>query len=168
MNIAGLGSVPFVSVSALDAFATGMQATAHNIANVNTAGFQPQAVYYADLPPHMGVRVGDITGPGPTAPRPDPDAVTFPRDPGVVTFPAPEQPIGVLPPPPDDLTAPVSPEQVNPAYTAFMPPEMLNPSNTSLETEMVHMMIAQRAYEANVVPVQAWNEMTGTLIDIKT
>jgi len=63
MNIGGLGAVPYTSVSALDAFATGMQAIAHNIANVNTAGFEPQAVYYSSLPPYMGVEVGYITGP---------------------------------------------------------------------------------------------------------
>jgi flagellar hook protein FlgE len=40
-----LSSVPYISVSALNAFSTGMQAVAHNIANINTEGFQPQAVY---------------------------------------------------------------------------------------------------------------------------
>lgn len=159
MNIGSLSSVPYVSVSALDAFATGMQAIAHNVANVNTEGFQPQAVYYASLPPFMGTQVGDVTGPGPTAPRPDPN---------VLTFPPPEQTTGVLPPAPDNLTAPVFPEQTDPAYTAFLPPETFNPSNTSLESEMVNMMFAQRAYEANVVPIRVWNEMTGTLLDIKT
>jgi len=149
MNIGGLGGVPYISVSALDAFATGMQAIAHNIANVNTEGFQPQAVYYASLPPYMGVQVGDITGPGPER------VPVRPPEPEVRTAPVPEQQLGVLPPPPDDLTS-------------FLPPEWLNPSQTSLEQEMAHMIMVQRAYEANVVPIQAWDEMTGTLVNIRT
>ncbi|MDR2696227.1 MAG: flagellar basal body protein [Deltaproteobacteria bacterium] len=149
MNIGGFGSVPYISVSALDAFATGMQAIAHNIANVNTAGFQPQAVYYSSLPPYMGVQVGDITGPGQeTVPVRQPEPET-------VTAPVPEQQIGVLPPPPDDLTS-------------FMPPEWLNPSHTSLEREMTNMIMVQRAYEANTVPIRVWDEMTGTLVNLTT
>jgi flagellar basal-body rod protein FlgC len=148
MSIGGVGMVPYISVSALDAFATGMQATAHNIANVNTEGFQPQAVYYSSLPPYTGVQVGHITG------GPDPELVPVrPPDPQVLTAPVPEQQIGVLPPPPNDLTS-------------FLPPEWLNPSQTSLEREMANMIMAQRAYEANVVPIRAWDEMTGTLIDL--
>lgn len=148
MNIGEVGSVPYISVSALDAFATGMQAVAHNIANINTEGFQPQAVYYSSLPPYMGVQVGDITGPGPDAP-------VRPPEPEVRTAAVPEQQIGVLPPPPDYLTA-------------FQPPEWINPSQTSLEQEMVNMIVAQRAFEANVTPIRAWDEMTGTLVNLTT
>jgi hypothetical protein len=93
----------------------------------------------------MGVQVGDITGPGPTAPNPDPS---------VMTFPVPEAQIGALPPPPDNLTS-------------FLPPEWLNPSRTSPEREMTNMMLVQRAYEANTVPIRVWDEMTGTLVDLK-
>jgi flagellar basal-body rod protein FlgC len=149
MTIGGLGSVPYISVSALDAFATGMQAIAHNVANVSTEGFQPQTVYYSSLPPYMGVQVGDITGPGR-------DAVSLPQpEPEILTAPVPEAQLGVLPPPPDHLTS-------------FMPPEWLNPSQTSLEREMTNMIIVQRSYEANVVPIQTWDEMTGTLVNLKT
>ena len=149
MNIGGLGSVPYISVSALDAFSTGMQAVAHNIANINTEGCQPQAVYFASLPPYMGVQVGDITGPGPEL------VPVRPPEPEILTAPAPEQQIGILPPPPDHLTS-------------FLPPEWMNPSQTSLEVEMVNMIMLQRAYEANVVPIYAWDEMTGTLVNIRT
>jgi len=149
MNIGGLGSVPYVSVSALDAFSTGMQAIAHNIANINTEGFQPQAVYYASLPPYMGVQAGDIAGPGREL------VPTRPPEPEILTAPAPEQQIGVLPPPPDHLTS-------------FLPPAWMNPSQTSLEMEMVNMIMTQRAYEANVAPIRAWDEMTGTLVNLTT
>jgi hypothetical protein len=126
-----------------------MQAIAHNIANVNTEGFQPQAVYYSSLPPYMGVQVGHITGP-------DSDFVPVrPPEPKIFTAPVPDLQLGVLPPPPDDLTS-------------FMPPEWLNPSQTSLEREMANMIMVQRAYEANVAPIQVWDEMTGTLINLRT
>ena len=149
MSIGGTGLVPHISVSALDAFATGMQATAHNIANINTEGFQPQAVYYSALPPYMGVQVGYITGPGPES------VPVRPPQPETLTAPVPEQQLGVLPPPPDDLTS-------------FLPPEWLHPSQTSLEREMTNMIMAQRAYEANVAPIRAWDEMTGTLVNLTT
>ena len=143
MPIGGPGSVPYISVSALDAFATGMQAIAHNIANINTEGFQPQTVYYASLPPYMGVQVGDITGHGPElipVRSPEPEALTAP---------VPEQQVGVLPPPPDPLTA-----------------FQVHPSQTSLEREMANMIVVQRAYEANTAPIRVWDEMTGTLVNL--
>ena len=147
MSIGGINQVPYISVSALDAFSTGMQAIAHNIANVNTEGFHPQSVYYASLPPYMGVQVGDITGPGPQG-----LAASMPGA-EIAPVSVPDQQIGVLPPAPDNLTS-------------FMPPEWLNPSQTSLEREMVNMTLVQRAYEANTVPIRVWDEMTGTLIDL--
>ena len=150
MTINGVGSVPYISVSALDAFATGMQAIAHNIANINTARFQPQSVYYSSLPPYTGVQVGSVTG------GPEPELVpVLQPEPEMRTSPLPEPQFGVLPPPPDDLTS-------------FMPPEWLNPSQTSLEREMANMIMVQRAYEANVVPIRVWDEMTGTLLDLTT
>ena len=44
-------------LSALNAFATGVQGTAYNIANVNTAGFKPVSVdYQSGRPADQGVR----------------------------------------------------------------------------------------------------------------
>jgi len=149
MSVGGISSVPYISVSALDAFATGMQAIAHNLANISTEGFQPQAVYYSSLPPYMGVQVGDITGPGRDS------RSMRPPEPEILTAPVPDQQLGQLPPPPDNLTS-------------FLPPEWMNPSQTSLEREMVNMIIVQRAYEANVVPIRTWDEMTGTLVNLTT
>jgi len=148
MSIGGIGSVPYISVSALDAFAVGMQAIAHNLANVSTEGFQPQEVYYSSLPPYMGVQLGDVTGPGRES------APLRPPEPEILTAPVPDQQFQ-LPPPPDNLTS-------------FLPPEWLNPSQTSVEREMVNMIIVQRAYEANAVPIRAWDEMTGTLVNLAT
>lgn len=54
-------------LSAMNAFATGVQGTAYNIANVNTGGFQPVAVrYQSGKPADQGVR------PVVTRPAPDP------------------------------------------------------------------------------------------------
>jgi flagellar hook protein FlgE len=44
----------------------------------------------------------------------------------------------------------------------------MNPSQTSVEREMVNMIIVQRAYEANAVPIRTWDEMTGTLVNLTT
>lgn len=46
----------YSAASAMNALNTGMAATAHNIANVNTAGFTPQDVVYATGPEGMGVQ----------------------------------------------------------------------------------------------------------------
>ncbi len=46
----------------MNAFSTGMQAVAHNIANVNTAGFDPLSVRYATGAAGEGVSVGSIRG----------------------------------------------------------------------------------------------------------
>ena len=48
------------SISALGAFGIGMQATANNIANVNTAGFKSSRVDYETGPAGQGVNVGAV------------------------------------------------------------------------------------------------------------
>lgn len=58
-------SVQFLSSAAfpaMNAFSTGMQAVAHNIANVNTACFDPLSVRYATGAAGEGVSVGSIRG----------------------------------------------------------------------------------------------------------
>lgn len=49
------------SISALGAFGIGMQATANNIANVNTAGFKSSRVDYETGPAGQGVNVGAVS-----------------------------------------------------------------------------------------------------------
>lgn len=39
-------------------------------------------------------------------------------------------------------------------------------SNVDLAEEMVHMMLAQRGYEANVKSLEVQNELNGTILDI--
>lgn len=58
-----------ISLSALNSFATGVQGTAYNIANVNTASFQPVSVrYQSNRPEDLGVH--------PVITRPAPDVVS--------------------------------------------------------------------------------------------
>jgi flagellar basal-body rod protein FlgC len=49
-----LGSALYPSLTALSAFGTGLQSTAHNLANVLTNGFKAGRVTYADLPRQSG------------------------------------------------------------------------------------------------------------------
>ncbi len=54
--------MPFdISVSALNAFATRTNVAAHNIANVNTDGFQAQRAELETIPNDAGVRVAGLT-----------------------------------------------------------------------------------------------------------
>lgn len=66
-------------LSALNAFATGVQGTAYNIANVNTGGFQPVSVrYQSGKPADQGVR--------PIVSRPAPDAAPAERTDGLAAL----------------------------------------------------------------------------------
>lgn len=49
------------SAQALSAFSTSLNATAHNVANVSTEGYQPQRVELADGPGGQGVQVAAVT-----------------------------------------------------------------------------------------------------------
>lgn len=44
------------SLSAMNAFGTGVNTTAHNVANINTDGFNPQVTNYQSGPNDQGVR----------------------------------------------------------------------------------------------------------------
>lgn len=50
----------YTAASAMNALGQGMNATAHNIANVNTAGFDPLQVYYETGPQGLGVQVSSV------------------------------------------------------------------------------------------------------------
>ncbi len=112
----------YPSLSAMDAFSTGLHGAAYNIANVNTDGFNPVAVHYrSGSPDDQGVRAV-VTRPGAQG-----DAV--------------------------DL----SPEAM----------AAVNPSNTDVAREMTHMMADQRAFEANAAVIRTYDEVAGTVLDIK-
>ena len=49
-----------IASSALSAFGAGMQTTTHNVANVNTAGFNPQRAEYSDISGNNGTRLDAV------------------------------------------------------------------------------------------------------------
>lgn len=57
---AGSSYAGYTAATALNALSEGMNATAHNIANVNTAGFEPLQVSYETGPQGQGVQVSSI------------------------------------------------------------------------------------------------------------
>ncbi|MDR1040982.1 MAG: flagellar biosynthesis protein FlgG [Deltaproteobacteria bacterium] len=58
----------YSSVTALDAFSTGTQVTAHNLANVLTDGFNAGRTVYQDLPRYSGTAAQTQTRLGPDGP----------------------------------------------------------------------------------------------------
>lgn len=70
----------YSAASAMNAFGTGMAATAHNVANVNTPEFHPQQVYYQTGPQGQGVEVGGVTQ-GPYLPVPPQPESAYPAAP---------------------------------------------------------------------------------------
>ena len=66
-----LTTAMYPSLTAFNAFAVGLQSTAHNLANVLTEGFKAGRVTYADLPRQAGVSARGpekMSTPGPLAP----------------------------------------------------------------------------------------------------
>lgn len=64
----------YSAASAMNALGTGMAATAHNVANVNTPEFVPQQVYYQTGPEGQGVQVGAVTQGGYLPPLAQPES----------------------------------------------------------------------------------------------
>lgn len=60
MPIPSLQGVGYTAASAMTAFGHGINASAHNIANVSTAGFDPLQTYYQSGPQDQGVQVAAI------------------------------------------------------------------------------------------------------------
>lgn len=164
--MSSIGSSMYLGASAMNAFGTGMAVTAHNTANVNTAGFTPQRVTYADGPNGQGVRVEAVfQGSAPARPGTNPADRTY----GSGGLPA-EAINGLAAPatasPQELLNAGASASAVYGA-TSGMPPEFINPSGTDLGREMVQMLTVQRAYEANAQTVRTGDAMSGILLDMK-
>ncbi len=58
--MSGITGSMHIGASAMDAHSWGMAVTAHNVANVNTAGFTPQRAVYATGPGGRGVRLDAV------------------------------------------------------------------------------------------------------------
>lgn len=110
------------NLSALKAFSEGVALTAHNVANVNTDGFNPISFAYGAGPAVPG-STGSVLGNVQLQPSPP---ALVPRGDSVTLF-APSPVVA------DDIgwnTAPVY-------------------SNTDVSREMVNLMVAQNGFEAN-------------------
>ena len=121
----------------MNAHSRGMAVTAHNLANVNTAGFEPQRAAYATGPQGRGVRL---------------DAI-FP-DSGLAGAAA-AQARGL------SDSAPLR------GAAFDLAPEAVQPGGTDPAREMTRMISTQRTYEANAQVVHSGDVMLGTLVDMK-
>lgn len=126
-----------IAASAMNAHSRGMAVTAHNLANVNTAGFEPQRAAYATGPQGQGVRVDAVFQGSGLA--------------GAVDGPA------------QGLS---DPALLRGAASGLLP-EAVQPSGTEPAREMTQMIATQRTYEANAQVVRSGDAMLGTLLDMK-
>ncbi len=126
------------AVSAMDAFATGVQGNAYNIANVNTNGFDPVSVRYQS---------GPAAGENPRLEQGVQAIVTRPGSDGLAGSNAAQSD-----------TVSFSPEAM----------ALANPSNTDIAREMTGLIANQRAFEANAATIPTQDQMLGTIINIKS
>lgn len=59
-GISGITSAMRIAAGSLLTHSTGMQVASHNIANVNTGGFAPQRLTYADGPKGLGAELESV------------------------------------------------------------------------------------------------------------
>lgn len=98
MAVDSLQGVGYTAASAMTAFGHGINASAHNIANVSTAGFEPLQTYYQSGPQDQGVQVAAIH-----------DTVVPPADMAAVGANPPQAP--------PDVSSVLPPEALNPSNT---------------------------------------------------
>ncbi|MDR3203317.1 MAG: flagellar biosynthesis protein FlgG [Deltaproteobacteria bacterium] len=127
------------STSALYAFGVGTAVTAHNLANVLTQGFKSSRTLYSDLPQSSGVVVSTqkLYGPGPLIPNQE------------------------------GLPANDSLELIGPGGAPRILLGFLEGSNTNVAVEMVNLIVASRAYQANAKVIPTVDEMLGIVINLK-
>lgn len=127
-----------LGASAMSAHSGGMAVTAHNVANVNTAGFEPQRALYATGPQGRGVRLDAVSQRSPQVGRVDSPAAQGLSDAALTESAA----SGRL-------------------------PEAVQPSGTDVGLEMTRMISTQQSYEASAQVVRVGDVMLGTLLDMK-
>jgi flagellar basal body rod protein FlgG len=170
-------SIPQSAMSSLDVM---MQATAHNIANINTDGYKSLSVTLQSGPYHdEGVSVGAVTrdmSPGPAVithlgENDVRQAVEFAARGMRVT--AENYDSGVLQDH-DRL------QQANAAdawqvenhrkgQSAYSLIHGLRRegSNVDLPREFAHLVVTENAYSANAVTIRAWDELAGSIANVK-
>lgn len=138
--MSGINTSMQLGASAMNTHSWGMAVAAHNVANSNTAGFEPQRAVYATGPAGQGVRL---------------DAVLQGNSPFGISGAG------------NTSGASYSAAQAVFDVTAGLPLEATSPSGTDIAREMVSMISTQHAYKANATTVRTSDAMLGTLLDIK-
>ena len=128
-----------IGSSALSAFGAGMQTVTHNVANVNTAGFNPQRAEYSDIAGNNGTRL-DAVFQGDGRAGQEGTRVSY-----------------------DELRQ----RARDMGASEGTPLESLFPSGTSLEREMVDLVAMPHTYEANAQVVRTADDMLGVILDMK-
>jgi flagellar basal body rod protein FlgC len=153
----------YVNATALDAFGSGMQATAHNIANVSTRDFEPQTYAYMSGPDDYGVIFVPKEGFDPPPPSyPDPSLGYWadsarPVTSGDVVASSIGSPKAGFDPPPGP---PYYPDPTLGYWTDTI--------NNSVDTprEIVNMIANERAYQVNVHVISTMEDTSGVLLDM--
>lgn len=127
-----------IGASALSAFGVGMQTMTHNVANVNTAGFNPQRAEYSDIAGNRGTRLDTV----------------FQGD-GIAGQDGTRTSYEELRRRARDMGA-----------AEGAPLEGVFPSGTSLEREMTDLVSMPHAYEANAQVVRTADDMLGVILDM--
>ncbi len=129
--------------SALDAFSKSLAVTSNNIANMNTDGYKKsRATLQEGQNGGVEVSIEKIDTPGSPIPHEE--------DPDVQTEESPN--------------ADSAEDTANSQETADV--QTQETSNVDLAEETVHMIIAQRGYEANLKSIEAQDELQETILDI--
>lgn len=134
----GISASLYLGAGAMQAHSWGMAVSAHNVANVSTAGFTPQRALFATGPGGRGVTLDTVQR---------------------------EPPLGGMEA--SGATDPSDRYSADAYESAGLPPEALRPSGTELAREMPRMIVTQRTYEANAQTVRTADEMLGTLLNMK-
>lgn len=143
-----MNSILYTALTALDTFSTGWQAIANNVANVNTDGFKGSHARYQDAPNGQGVQLGEIrtdTSPGALVPGHGEyvNARSLERA---------------------EAAAEVAAAQ---AAVDARAAELREASNVQIEREFTQAIIHEHAIAAQAVMVTTYDDMMGTVLDIK-
>lgn len=133
-----ISSSMHIGASALTAFGADMQTVTHNVANVNTAGFNPQRAEFADVSGNRGTRLDTVFQGGGLAGQ-EGTRISY-----------------------EELRQRARERGAD----AGTPLESLFPSGTSLEREMVNLVELPHTYEANAQVVRTADDMLGVILDM--
>lgn len=141
-------SVTNTALSALDSLGTGWLAIANNVANVNTDGYKAVNVRYQDVAGGQGVEVAELRR------DPSPGAPLEGRGDYVNELSAARA---------ESAAAEAAAQAAVDARAA----EYREASNVQIEREFTQSIIHEQAYAANAQLIRTYDDMMGTVIDMK-